>query len=138
TVPVRRYDGWIMSAGSPYHRVTAPDAAAPGVLRVAADRTGDLADLAARLANPLRDARALPLTVVEPEAAHLLLVGLVRTGVPVRDCGDPRLPCPRARDAQAAVAACEAVRNAAEQKVRLAASVKRDDGLFATYAVAPY
>ncbi|GAA4129101.1 hypothetical protein GCM10022416_05400 [Actinomadura keratinilytica] len=138
TVPVRRYDGWIMSAGSPYHRVTAPDAASPGVLRVAADRTGDLAALAARLANLLRDARALPLAVAEPEAAHLLLVGLVRTGVPVRDCGDPRLPCPRVQDAEAAVAACDAVRNADERKVRLAAAVKRDDGPFATFAVAPY
>ncbi|WP_344959602.1 CDP-alcohol phosphatidyltransferase family protein [Actinomadura miaoliensis] len=138
TVPVRRYDGWIMSAGSPYHRVTAPDAASPGVLRVAADRTDDLAALAGRLADLLRDARALPLTVVEPEAAHLLLVGLVRTGVPVRDCGDPRLPCPRAGSADAAVAAREAVEKADEERVRLAAAVKRDDGLFATYAVGSY
>ncbi|MBX6768387.1 MAG: CDP-alcohol phosphatidyltransferase family protein, partial [Actinomadura rubrobrunea] len=138
TVPVRRSGGRIVAAGSPYHRVTAPDAASPGVLRVAADRTDALARIAEKLAGLLDAPGLVPAAEGAPDAAHLLLVGLVRSGLPVLDCGDPRLPCPRADSADAAVAACAAVEGADEEGVRLAAAVKPDDGPVAAFTVAPY
>ncbi|GAA2623991.1 CDP-alcohol phosphatidyltransferase family protein [Actinomadura fulvescens] len=147
--PVRSERGRIASAGSPYHRVTEPNAGFPGALRVARNRVGALADVADELASLLADPEALERLTPEPEPGgraagrapetiELLLIGLVRTGVPVARCGDPRLVCRRAaseEDAAAAKAALDAVN---EDKIRLAAAVKSNDGFFTTFAVSTY
>ncbi|MGK5559058.1 CDP-alcohol phosphatidyltransferase family protein [Actinomadura kijaniata] len=133
--------GRIVSAGSPRHRVTEPNAASPGVLRVGRARLEELADVAERLAVLLETPGAMPLlpgTGREDEAVGLLLVGLVRSGVPVADRSDPRLVCVRADDQHAAHAAHAAVTAVDEDRVRLRAAVKGDDGFLATYAVSGY
>ncbi|MQY07212.1 CDP-alcohol phosphatidyltransferase family protein [Actinomadura macrotermitis] len=138
--PVRTRAGLIDSAGSPYHRVTAPDAAFPGVLRVDSTGIGDLAGVAEKLALLLEVPGAFPEPHggQEAEAAGLLLVGLVRSGVPVTAVRDDRLPCLRAASGPAAHAAHAAVDAVDEDRIRLADAVKSDDGFFATYAVSSY
>ncbi|MGH3388389.1 MAG: CDP-alcohol phosphatidyltransferase family protein [Actinomadura sp.] len=72
------------------------------------------------------------------DAPGLLLVGLVRSGVrvaahPLRD-----LVCDRVLTAEQATAAQAAVDAIDEDRVRLDAAVKGDDGFFTTYAVSTY
>ncbi|WP_067825166.1 CDP-alcohol phosphatidyltransferase family protein [Actinomadura kijaniata] len=141
TAVVRVERGRIVSAGSPRHRVSGPNAASPGVLRVGRTRLEELAEIAERLAILLEVPGAMPLlpdAAREAEAVELLLVGLVRSGVPVADHSDPRLACVRADDQHAAHAAHAAVTAVDEDRVRLRAAVKDDDGFFATYAVSGY
>jgi CDP-alcohol phosphatidyltransferase-like enzyme len=185
--PVRVNGGDVVSAGSPHHRVTDPNAEFRGVLRIDLKGAGELAAIAQTLADlagtlppgrPLHDhGGAEPIardraegsgrrhdrfvdnaavaveqalrteTVADglggtaPEgddAPALLLVGLVRSGVrvtarPLRDLVCDRVLSPaQAAAAQAAVAAID------EDRVRLDAAVKGDDGFFTTYAVSTY
>ncbi|MFC9969441.1 CDP-alcohol phosphatidyltransferase family protein [Spirillospora sp. NPDC127200] len=143
--PARVAGGRVASAASSRHRVTSPNAAFPGVLRVARERTDELAEIAGNLAKLLRTPGSLPAPVAAPAAgpplddpARLLLVGLVRSGVPVASCADPSLVCLRATGPDAAGEAYEAVSGVDEDRVRLAAAVKSNDGFFATYAVSSY
>ncbi|GAA1542610.1 hypothetical protein GCM10009678_26360 [Actinomadura kijaniata] len=141
TAVVRVERGRVVSAGSSRHRVSGPNAAFPGVLRVGRTRLEELAEIAERLAILLEVPSAMPLlpgAAREAEAVELLLVGLVRSGVPVADRSDPRLACVRADDQHAAHAAHAAVTAVDEDRVRLRAAVKGDDGFFATYAVSGY
>ncbi|KAB2351580.1 CDP-alcohol phosphatidyltransferase family protein [Actinomadura rudentiformis] len=147
--PVRAERRRIASAGSPYHRVTEPNAGFPGALRVAHSRAGALAEIAGNLASLLEDPDALERLSPEPEPGaaapgrapetiELLLVGLVRAGIPVAQCGDPQLVCLRADSAEAVDAARAAIDAVDEDKVRLAAAVKSNDGFFTTFAVSTY
>jgi hypothetical protein len=68
----------------------------------------------------------------------LLLTGLVRAGVRVRPRGVRVLVCERALTAGQAAAARAAVESVDEDRVRLDAAVKSDDGFFTTYAVSSY
>ena len=68
----------------------------------------------------------------------LLLVGLVRSGVRVTARGTGDLVCDRALTAGEAAAARTAVDAVDEEKVRLDAAVKSNDGFFTTYAVSTY
>jgi len=72
------------------------------------------------------------------DAPALLLVGLVRSGVRVtaRDAG--ALVCERVLTPEQAAAARSAVEQVDEDRVRLDAAVKGDDGFFTTYAVSTY
>ncbi|MFG2002461.1 CDP-alcohol phosphatidyltransferase family protein [Spirillospora sp. NPDC048911] len=157
--PVRSERGRIASAGSPYHRVTEPDAGFPGALRVSPPRTAALAEIVESLVLFLGDpeapgrplpepvpgcparggpALAGPAPVRAPEAIELLLVGLVRGGVPVTRCGDSQLVCVRADSEEGVAAAVSALDAVDEDEVRLAAAVKSNDGFFTTFAVSTY
>ncbi|MGH3319084.1 MAG: CDP-alcohol phosphatidyltransferase family protein [Streptosporangiaceae bacterium] len=129
--PCRLARGLVVSAGSSYHHVNAPNADFTGALRVAARDAATLGDAADGLA-------ALAEKECLTDACSLLLVGLVRAGVAVaaRDLGS--LYCRRAVDRAGAVAATLALREVDEERLRLDAAVKTDDGFFATYFVSPY
>jgi hypothetical protein len=139
---VRTGPAGIVSAGSRCHRVTAPDSVFQGVLRVAPPATRTLADVADELA-----ALSGTLAAVDPIAARaprgddvpaLLLTGLVRAGARVSACDTGALICERARTGEQAAAARAAVEAVDEDRVRLAAAVKGNDGFFTTYAVSSY
>ncbi|MGI8328733.1 CDP-alcohol phosphatidyltransferase family protein [Actinomadura scrupuli] len=68
----------------------------------------------------------------------LLLVGLVRSGVRVTARGAGGLVCDRVLTAEEAAAARTAVEAVDEEKLRLDAAVKSNDGFFTTYAVSSY
>ncbi|MFD0685397.1 CDP-alcohol phosphatidyltransferase family protein [Actinomadura fibrosa] len=149
---VRLDGGRVASAGSPFHLVTGADAGSPGALRVGRRHAAAFAALAERLAALVDGPGASRRPGAGPgalrrfgagrhraaEAAELLLVGLVRTGVPVRACPAGPLACLRVGGEAAALAARRAVEAVDENRVRLAAAVKPDDAPFATYAVSTY
>ena len=68
----------------------------------------------------------------------LLVVGLVRSGVKVTGRANPDLVCERVFDQPQADAARQALDAIDEDRVRLAAAVKSNDGFFTTYAVSTY
>ncbi|REE98372.1 CDP-alcohol phosphatidyltransferase family protein [Thermomonospora umbrina] len=136
---VRLGGGRVMSAESGFHRVTAPNAVFRGPLRVAPARRITLARVAERLAALLETPGALPDAVPRTSGVPaLLLVGLVRAGVRVSALGAAPLVCRQVHDAEEARAARSAVEAVDEDKVRLSAAVKSNDGFFTTYAVSTY
>jgi hypothetical protein len=136
--PVVRTDqDRIVSAGSRYHRVTDPDAVFPGVLRVDPPATRTLADVADELAA-LSGTFAAAAAPCADDVPALLLTGLVRAGVRVRAYDTGVLVGERVRTGEQAAAARAAVAAVDEDRVRLAAAVKSDDGFFTTYAVSSY
>jgi hypothetical protein len=72
------------------------------------------------------------------DAPALLVVGLVRSGVKVTGRGNITLVCERVLDQTQADAAQRAIDTVDEDKVRLTAAVKNNDGFFTTYAVSTY
>jgi hypothetical protein len=72
------------------------------------------------------------------DAPALLLTGLVRSGVKVTGRGSRELVCERVLDQTQAQAAQQAVDAVDEDRVRLNAAVKNNDGFFTTYAVSTY
>jgi hypothetical protein len=68
----------------------------------------------------------------------LLLVGLVRSGVRVTARSAGGLACDRALTVEEAAAARTTVEAVDEEKIRLDAAVKSNDGFFTTYAVSTY
>jgi hypothetical protein len=72
------------------------------------------------------------------DAPALLLTGLVRSGVKVTARGSRELVCERVLDQEQANAAQQAVDAVDEDRVRLNAAVKNNDGFFTTYAVSTY
>ncbi|MCO6004817.1 CDP-alcohol phosphatidyltransferase family protein [Actinoallomurus purpureus] len=72
------------------------------------------------------------------DAPTLLVVGLVRSGVKVTGRGNATLLCERVLDQTQADAAQRAIDAVDEDKVRLSAAVKNNDGFFTTYAVSTY
>jgi phosphatidylglycerophosphate synthase len=138
--PMVRTEGdRVVSAGSRYHQVTDPDAAFAGVLRIAPAATRTLADVAAELAALSGTFAAAGSSAAGgDDVPALLLTGLVRAGVRVSGHDTGVLVCARARTTEQAAAARAAVAAVDEDRVRLAAAVKRDDGFFTTYAVSSY
>jgi hypothetical protein len=163
--PVVRLDGGrITSAGTRYHQVTDPNALFSGALRVAAEETETLAYVADKLAvladtpggltetDPVRTrlgADEMAGTVAWPaalgstpvtgdDAPALLLTGLVRSGVRVTGRCPGELLCERVLDQEQADAAGHALTTVEEDRVRLDAAVKNNDGFFTTYAVSTY
>jgi phosphatidylglycerophosphate synthase len=167
-IRIRR--GRIFSAGSRHHQVTDPNAVFQGVLRISAEETGTLAEVADKLADlaetpdgltdiaPVRrlwsTAEAIGDAEIEADgdpaevlgttratgddALALLLVGLVRSGVKVTGRGSGRLLCERVLDQEQADAAHRVLNAVDEDRVRLDAAVKNNDGFFTTYAVSTY
>jgi hypothetical protein len=76
--------------------------------------------------------------VTGDDAPALLLTGLVRSGVKVTGRGSRELVCERVLDQAQADAAAQAVDAVDEDRVRLNAAVKNNDGFFTTYAVSTY
>ncbi|MFI0357729.1 CDP-alcohol phosphatidyltransferase family protein [Actinomadura sp. 9N407] len=135
-------DGRVVTAGSAEHVVPNPNAAFPGVLRIAPSLTKAVADVATELADLPRPDLPRPDTAEAPmEAVDLLLVGLVRSGMPVAVVPGHLRPCHRARDEDGVRTAREALEkpdDGRDDAARLAAAVKSNDGFFATFAVSSY
>lgn len=72
------------------------------------------------------------------DAVALLVVGLARSGVKVTGRGNKDLLCERAFDQAQADAAQRVADAVDEDRVRLDAAVKNNDGFFTTYAVSTY
>ena len=121
--PVRIQDGSLVSAGSAFHTVSAPDGAFLGVLKIGSAQRELLAATAERVA-PLGDGDPLA----------LLTAGLVRAGLPLRAASLRGMVWERPAT-DAAVARAEAVD---EERVRLDSAVKSVDGFFTTFFVSPY
>ena len=165
--------GRIVSSGTRFHQVTDPNALFRGVVRVSAEQTEALADVADRLAelvdmpdgltdiSPVRilwqsqddltesqgeaeseNTGLSPVIGSTPitgdDAPALLVTGLVRAGVKVTARGSRELVCERVLDQEQADAVQQAVDAVDEDRVRLNAAVKNNDGFFTTYAVSTY
>lgn len=140
--------GRVAAAGSAFHRVSAPTADSPGPLHIGEQRTVQAAGVADDLAGLLELPGALPPSMALPaspagdddyDALELMLVGLVRAGMPVTaQAAVPELVCRRVATPEEARAAVEAAERANERRVRLRAAVKGNDGWFATYAVSSW
>jgi phosphatidylglycerophosphate synthase len=133
---VRVEGGRIVAAGSSFHRIQGANATFRGVLQVGEADLGGLADTADELAE-LVEANRLGM-IRRTEVADLLLVGLVRGGVPVRAAPLGRLHCERVAGQAAAESALTRLAGVDEARERLAVAVKSDDGFFATYFVSSW
>ena len=134
--PVRAEGGKIVAAGSSFHLVPEANATFRGVLQAGEADLASLADIAEELAELADTGKLGPVTAVE--AVDLLLVGLVRTGVPVRAAGIGPLHADRVTGQNAANSAVTRLADVDEAKVRLDTSVKEDDGFFATHFVSSW
>jgi len=124
---VRAAGGHLLSAASPYHWVGAPSAYFGEVLRADGDSLAAAAERAA----------ALPATEVEDVPA-LLTTALVRGGTPVaaRDARTQFWARPVSKDEAARVQ--RELEGYDEDRARLDAAVKANDGFFTTFFVSPY
>jgi phosphatidylglycerophosphate synthase len=134
--PVRVEGGRIVAAGSSFHLVPEANATFRGVLQASEADLASLADIAEELAELADTGKLGPVTAVE--AVDLLLVGLVRSGVPVRAAGLGPLHADRVTGQNAADSAVTRLADVDEAKVRLDTSVKEDDGFFATFLVSSW
>ena len=126
--PVRALGGRVLSSASPYHWVASPSAFFASVLRVDAADAAVLADAAERL---------LPLEA-DGDVVSLLLTALVRGGTRVgaRDARTQFWWRPSSKfDAECAA---EELAVYDEDRARLDAAVKAQDGFFTTFFVSPY
>ncbi|MEU7897098.1 CDP-alcohol phosphatidyltransferase family protein [Nonomuraea sp. NPDC049152] len=134
--PVRIQHARVVAAGSSFHVVPEANATFRGVLQVGEADLGTLADIADELAELADTGRLGPVTPIE--TIDLLLVGLVRSGVPVRAAQIGRLHADRVTAQSAADLAVTRLADVDEVKVRLDTAVKSDDGFFATYFVSSW
>lgn len=134
--PARVEGGKVVASGSSFHTVPEDNATFRGVLQVGEADLGTLADIADELAELADTGRLGPVSAVE--AADLLLVGLVRSGVPVRAAVIGALHCDRVTGQAAADLAVSRLADVDERKVRLDTAVKSDDGFFATHFVSSW
>jgi hypothetical protein len=125
--------GRVVSAGSAYHTVQDPSERFLGVLKVAPADAGAVVDAADRLS-----ALAPRLAAADDDAAALLLVGLVRSGVYVGNILVRRLFWARPLSREAVDAARVAIEHYDEERALLDSAVKPEDGFFTTYFVSPY
>lgn len=129
--PVRIEQQRLVSAGSRYHRVTAPNAVFLGVARVDPGDAEALAGAADQL-TALAEKESLR------DVTALLLVGLVRSGAAVAVSDTRMLRCRQIGTPAGAARADAALRAVDEDSVVLGSAVRADDGVFATYCVNPY
>lgn len=130
----------VTEAGSPRHALAGrATGSALGVLRVPAGRRDEVAAVAREAARELR-AAALPAAGGPPEddALALLLVALVRTGQRVRPVPLRGFAWGRCLDASSTADAAARLGEVDEERARLDAAVKPDDGFFGTFFVSPY
>jgi phosphatidylserine synthase len=133
-LPVRVHAGRnrVISVGSAFHAVTRPNAVLLGPLYVQRKNVPILAEAARELADLAH------LFGPEDDLVQLLVLGLVRRGVPVgiRSRGD--LYYARVRTRAEADEAQEAMAGIDEDRARLNNAVKGGDGFFTTYFVSTY
>jgi phosphatidylglycerophosphate synthase len=134
--PVRVEGGRVVAAGSSFHTVPEANATFRGVLQVGESDLVTLSDIADELAELADTGRIGPVSPVE--AVDLLLVGLVRAGVPVRAAALGPLHCDRVTAQGALDGAIARLSDVDESRVRLDAAVKRDDGFFTTFFVSSW
>ncbi|GII53269.1 hypothetical protein Pth03_16580 [Planotetraspora thailandica] len=134
--PVRTERGRVAAAGNSFHQVASANGTFRGVLRVGEQHLGALAEVADELAR-LAEGRHLG-RAADTEVADLLLAGLVRAGVPVRAAAVGPLHCRRVAGKIAADTAIARLADVDEAEARLAASIKTDDGFFATFCVSSW
>ncbi|MBG0813375.1 CDP-alcohol phosphatidyltransferase family protein [Planomonospora sp. ID82291] len=138
--PVRVEGGRVVAVGVAGRRVAGANATFRGVLQIGGGDLAILAEVAEELA-----ARAAGEGAGGPggsgagaEAGELLLAGLVHAGAAVRAAGPGRLHCDRVAGRIAAEAAVRRLTEVDEDRARLEAAVKSDDGFFTTYAVSSW
>ncbi|WP_030451292.1 CDP-alcohol phosphatidyltransferase family protein [Herbidospora cretacea] len=134
--PVRVEHDRVAAAGNSFHQLVGPNATFRGVLQVGAADLPRLAAVAAELSDLARE--DLLGEARDDEAADLLLAGLVRSGVPVAAVPLGVLHAERVSGQEAADAAFGRLGAVDEERARLDAAVKQDDGFFATYAVSTW
>ncbi|MGW4637735.1 CDP-alcohol phosphatidyltransferase family protein [Sphaerisporangium sp. NPDC004334] len=134
--PVRAERGRVVAAGNSFHTVAEPNARFRAVLHVGEADLSSLAEVAEELANLARDRRLGGAD--DSEVADLLLAGLVRVGVAVRAVPLGRLHCARVSGQRDADAAIVRLAEVDEDRARLAAAVKSDDGFVATFLVSSW
>ncbi|MET8332392.1 CDP-alcohol phosphatidyltransferase family protein [Streptosporangium canum] len=134
--PVRVGGGRVVAAGTSFHDVVDANGTFRGVLQVGAADLAVLAETAETLAELAEAGGFGPMGGAE--AGDLLLVGLVRAGVPVRACGIGRLHCDRVAGQEGADAAVLRLGEVDEDRARLELAVKADDGFFTTHFVSSW
>jgi phosphatidylglycerophosphate synthase len=137
--PVRTARGRIVAAGSVHHRLDHADAVAARAVRLSPRDHARVVAHAGELAGLL--AAPPPAWCADPadDVAALLLVALVRGGVPVGVQALPRGGVWAHPTSAAAVAdGGAALAEVDEERLRLDTAVKADDGFFTTFAVSPY
>jgi phosphatidylglycerophosphate synthase len=156
---VRLVRGQVVAAESPYHLVVQPTAAFLGLLKTGASGTRRVAEVARGLTAVLADglpsawsaelaAKAARFQVdrqaelageaAREDAVALVLTGLVRGGETVGTVDLRTFVWARPLTAAAAAEVDAALDRVDEDGVRLASSVKAQDGFFTTYLVSPY
>jgi phosphatidylglycerophosphate synthase len=128
-----------VSVANAYHRVTAPNAAFRGVLKVSASDLPALADACAAVHGFAEDSGHSATTLADRfGAVTLILLALVRRGTVVATRRVRLLLCTRV-DREAAVArAATDLAGIDEEATRLRLAVKEHDDFFATYFVSSY
>ncbi|MFC7644972.1 hypothetical protein ACFQX6_33135 [Streptosporangium lutulentum] len=134
--PVRIEGGRVVAAGTSFHDVDEPNGTFRGVLQVGVADLGHLAETAGALADLAEAGGFGPMDGAE--ADDLLLVGLIRSGVPVRAAGLGRLHCERTAGQAGADSAVLRLGEVDETDARLDAAVKGNDGFFTTYCVSSW
>lgn len=134
--PIRAERGRVVAAGNSFHTVSGANGGFRGVLHVGEADLVSLADVAEELADLAQDQRLG--AAEDTEVADLLLAGLVRVGVPVRAAPLGRLHCDRVTGRLGADAAIARLGEVDEDRARLEAAVKSDDGFVATYFVSSW
>ncbi|AWS40839.1 CDP-alcohol phosphatidyltransferase family protein [Streptosporangium sp. 'caverna'] len=134
--PVRIEGGRVVAASTSFHDVEEPNGTFRGALHVGVADLGHLAETAAVLAD-LAEAGTFG-SMGDTEVGDLLLVGLVRSGVPVRAAGLGRLHCERMAEQAGADSAVRRLGEVDEIAARLDAAVKGNDGFFTTYFVSSW
>ncbi|WP_406318534.1 CDP-alcohol phosphatidyltransferase family protein [Streptosporangium sp. NBC_01639] len=134
--PVRIEGGRVAAAGSTFHGIADANGTFRGVLQVGVADLPLLAETADTLAEPAGTGRFGLLGGAE--VGELLLVGLVRSGVPVRACVIGRLRCDRVAGQADADSAMSRLTEVDEERARLDATVKPNDGFFTTHFVSSW
>jgi phosphatidylglycerophosphate synthase len=128
---VRSDRGRVLSMGSAFHEVSAPNNSFLGMVKVSgADR-----EALAQVADRLTRVDGLP---DEDDVPALLGVGLVRSGVHLNQAFLGRLYWARPSTQQELERAAEEIERVDEERVLLDSAVKPVDGFFTTFFVSPY
>jgi phosphatidylglycerophosphate synthase len=120
----------VVSAASPYHRVSDPTGYFLGLLKVGGDDLESLVSASREL--------ALLGSAAKDEPVPLLLVGLVRSQVGVFSSNVREFFHAAPLSREAAERAGEELSRSDEDRVLLDAAVKGNDGFFTTFFVSPY
>jgi hypothetical protein len=138
--PVQVAGGVVVAAASPLHDLTTGSGSALGILRVPGPQRHAVATTARAAAQELRAAAPPPRPDAAPvdDTLAVLLVALVRAGTRVRTVPLRGFAWGRALDAGSASEAAARLAAVDEDRARMDAAVKPDDGFVGTFFVSPY